>query len=116
MDVLPALSLGNKNEAYKQKSEALKTGTDDQPVNAYKPAYKKLTKNAYSGCQHSSITVSENMVISKPISDDSNFDKSLEIAQLGNKKNSLSTSVNSEFRIEAEGARTLNLRIDSPML
>ena len=59
LDVLPALSLGNDKQAYKQKSEVKKTGTDDQPVSAYKPAYKKLTKKAYSGCQQSSINDSE---------------------------------------------------------
>jgi hypothetical protein len=36
------------------------------------------------------------------------------MANLGIKKKSLSSSDNSDFYNEAEGARTLNLRIDSP--
>jgi len=45
---LPSLG-GNKND--ENKATTLKTGTDDMSVgidkSAYKPAYKKLTKNAY---------------------------------------------------------------------
>ena len=40
--------------------EKLRTGTDDKPIGgaegAYKPAYKKLTENAYSGFDQASLT------------------------------------------------------------
>ena len=108
------MSLGNDKQAYKQKSEVKKTGTDDQPVIAYKPAYKKLTKTAYSGCYRSSINDSENGVKMQGVMSNSTFCKPLEIAHLGTKKNPLSSFDNSGILSEADATRTRNLRIDSP--
>jgi hypothetical protein len=43
-------------------------------------------------------------------------DKSLQMAMLGTNENALSAIVTDKAMNEAEGARTLNLRIDSPVL
>lgn len=43
-------------------------------------------------------------------------DKSLQMATLGTNENALLVIVTNKATNEAEGARTLNLRIDSPML
>jgi hypothetical protein len=44
------------------------------------------------------------------------FDKSLQMAMLGAKEKALSATVTDKACSEAEGTRTLNLRIDSPLL
>ena len=110
------MSLGDDKQAYKEKSEVKKTGTDDQPVIAYKPVYKKLTKNAYSECQQSSTTDSKKGIKKYEIVNSSPLHKPLEIAYLDIKKNPLSSSDNSGFSNEADATRTRNLRIDSPNL
>jgi hypothetical protein len=93
-----------------------KTGTDDLPGSDYKPAYKKLTKNAYSDGQQMSPDVTIKMVSGDNGSQIAHDCKSLETAYLGAKKDALTTVVIAKALHEAEGARTLNLRIDSPML
>jgi integrase len=76
----------------KQKAVAMKSGTDDMPVNtdecAYKPAYKKLTKNAFSISNRSSLIDTEDGREHKS----AESGKSLETALLGNESNQLSVS------------------------
>jgi len=52
LDSLPELPVLDGKENSQTEAAALKTGTDELPVesdkSAYKPAYKKLAKNAYS--------------------------------------------------------------------
>jgi len=85
---LPSLD-GNKND--ENKAVALKTGTDNMPIgidkSAYKPAYKKLTKNAYSGFNRSSLIDIKQDEKQESIESD----KSLESEALGNESNQLST-------------------------
>jgi hypothetical protein len=74
-------------------------GTDDMAVetggSVYKPAHKKLTKNAYSGYGRSA-TVSTNQAEAKQgIERKDNSDKSLTKVQLGNKCNSVPSLDNS---------------------
>ena len=78
---LPDLTLPS-NKSQTQKA----TGTDNQPVSAYKPAYKKLTKNAYSGFNQSSLVGIENKGENKI----SNCYKLSEPEALGSDKDSLS--------------------------
>jgi hypothetical protein len=75
--------------------------------------YTKVCQTAYSGCQESATNGTENSSrIHDSISNES-IAKPLETAHLGTKKKPLSSSDNSGFLNEAEGTRTLNLRIDS---
>jgi len=98
MDNLPDLPGMLKNTPPgAEKSSNLRTGTDNQPVSAYKPAYKKLTKNADSGCNQSSIfgttkgcEIFENAKIV-------DADNSIQMVQLGQKNNPLSSFDNSGF-------------------
>jgi len=82
---LPDLTLPS-NKSQTQKA----TGTDNQPVRAYKPAYKKLTKNAYSGFNQSSLVGIE----SKGENKISNCHKSSETGMLGSDKDSMSMNDN----------------------
>ncbi len=102
----------NKNVAENNKAAELKTGTDNQPVGAY----KKLAKKSDFHTNSLSLIDSDDITQNTNLGEIEDFDKSLQMAMLGQKKNPLSTHVNSEFSSEAEGTRTLNLRIDSPML
>ncbi len=96
LDSLPELPSLGGNRSDENKTAALKTGTDDVSVeidkSAYKPAYKKLTKNAYSDRHQSSVTGNEEN--EKHKSADTN--KSLEARALGNETNRLSTVVTGE--------------------
>ncbi len=88
------------------------TGTDGKPdnqaKNAYKPAYKKLAKNAYSGWQQSSMIGTQN----RGEKQKADFHKSCESGMLGNKKNQMSPSGSTT----PEGIRTPDLRIRNPLL
>ncbi|MBW8036376.1 MAG: site-specific integrase, partial [Planctomycetes bacterium] len=53
LDLLPEINLNDDNKPYRQQSEVKKTGTDDQPVVPYRPAYRELTGKADSGCDQS---------------------------------------------------------------
>ena len=81
---------------------------------AYKPAYKKHAKNAGFGLNQSSLIGTADKAKQASVGGNDGIDKSLEVVQLGQKKNPLSSSDNSGHCIEAEGTRTLNLRIDRP--
>jgi len=87
LPVLPSLD-GNRND--EDEALALKTGTDGMPIgidkSAYKPAYKKLTKNAYFDKNRLSANVN------KP-NDNGEFiesDKSLSTGMLGSENNQMS--------------------------
>ncbi len=93
LDSLPELPSfdGDKND--ENKAVALKTGTDDTSVvidkSAYKPAYKKLTKNAYFDSD--SMSANGNGVEHSRKSDEDS--KSLSGGLLGNKQVQLSPPV-----------------------
>ena len=69
------------------------TGTDCRPIeSAYKPAYKKLTKNTDSGFDQSAMIGNTVKAIRSKSVEGMNNDKSLIGSQLGNKKAPLSSS------------------------
>ncbi len=116
LDGLPELPCGDGDK----KEIAKKTGTNEQPVQVadslYTPVYTKLAETAYSGCQPSATNDTEVSGKIQDLMSDEGFAKSLEMSHLGAKKKPLSSLDNGGFLNEAEGTRTLNLRIDSPML
>ena len=122
LEALPGIP--GVNDQENNQAVAAKTGTDDAPVktsdsncqSVYTPVYTKLAKTAYSGCQGSSMIGSGAGEQKQEISLQGEVDKSLEMSHLGQKNNPLSSSDNGLKWSEAEGTRTLNLRIDSPML
>ncbi len=82
---LPDLSLPSK---VRQKA----TGTDDLPAEcAYKPAYKKLTKNAYLDKDHLSIIGISNPAVERTDNTDRLCDKAISDRQLGNDGKRLSS-------------------------
>jgi len=84
IESLPDLTLPS-SQSQTQKA----TGTDGQPANgAYKPAYKKLTKNAYSGLKQSSLFGNEK---SKTL-ENATSHKSCENSLLGIRKDQMSLS------------------------
>jgi len=91
IDSLPALPGLDGDKKNENKAVALKTGTDNLVVksdeSAYKPAYKKLTKNAYSDSnQPSSFDIK---YVGKQESIEN--DKYIETLTLGSECNQLST-------------------------
>ncbi len=80
-------SLPDLSSPSQQQQKA--TGTDGI---AYKPAYKKLAKNAYTGCQQSATFVNETDTRRPTIAESMDHGKSFESACLGNKKTPLSSS------------------------
>jgi hypothetical protein len=112
LDGLPELPCLNSTKTNHGQAAYLKTGIDNQPVGAYKSAYK----NAYFGNQPLSAIVPVNNTKQGNSVGSKGVDKSLLIATLGTNENALSAIVTDEAFNEAEGARTLNLRIDSPTL
>ena len=84
VEALPDLSRPSQ-----QKRRA--TGTDGI---AYKPAYKKLAKKPYSGCDRSATIGNETNTRRPTIAESMDYGKSLENKQLGNKKTLLSSSDN----------------------
>ena len=87
LPVLPSLD-GNKND--ENKAMALKIGTDDMSVgidkSAYKPAYKKLAKNAYFDKSRLSTNVNKSNNIGGIVESD----KSLSTGMLGSENNQMS--------------------------
>ena len=77
----------------KQNAVAMKSGTDDMPVNTdritYKPAYKKLTKNAYSISNQSSLIDGKATIEQGKISKLVECDMSLKSGMLGGENNQL---------------------------
>jgi hypothetical protein len=92
IDSLPALPGPDGSNIGKNKAVALKTGTDDLPVKAdkiaYKPTYKKLTKNAGFGCNRSSSVGIEQ----DRKQESAKSYKSLESVVLGSKSNQFTTA------------------------
>ena len=97
VETLPDLTLPSKN---KQRA----TGTDNKSVEiAYKPAYKKLTKTAYSGRDQSALIGTDQETGKEMKRNISTAHKCLNEAQLGNKKAPLSLIDNGAKLTEEEG-------------
>jgi len=107
---LPDLSLPSTQS---QKA----TGTDDIVADgAYKPAYKKLAKNAYSGCdQSSSIGTSDRGKIAPNLTR-KGCGKSLEMVELGTKKEPMSSIDTGSKTNGRWGIRTHDPLIKSQLL
>ena len=101
LQVRRLFAMKNKYEHQYQAADSL-----------YTPVYTKLAETAYSGCQQSATNDTGNNSQIQGLMSDEGFAKSLEMSHLGTKKKPLSSSDNSGLRSEAEGTRTLNLRID----
>jgi len=90
LDSLPKLPSLETDKNEGNKAVAVKTGTDDLPVaateSAYKPAYKKLTKNAYFDKNGLSANVSKSNDSREIIESD----KSLSTGMLGSENNQMS--------------------------
>ena len=69
----------------------IRTGTDDMTADgAYKPAYKKLTKNAYLDGQSLSATGNGKGIENNRLSGSDDTDKPIQTAQLGKEKEPMS--------------------------
>jgi len=93
------------------------TGTDDLPVDgAYKPAYKKLAKKADFDGQRLSAIGSDGVLEQRNISQNKGETNSLQSAELGTKKEPLSsTDIGSKSNTPGR-IRTCDLRIRNPLL
>ncbi len=111
LDVLPTVP-GTGDNIESEKSILRKTGTDDSPVSNC----KKLAKNSSPdrNCLSSIGHTDREETTAKVIPGD--YHKSINTAVLGTKKEALSAIDTDRAFIEADGGRTRNLRIDSPML
>ena len=95
-------------------------GTDDRAAesaeSAYKPAYKKLAKNAYSGCPQSANIGTDDSCNLEKKSETNDFDKSLQASRLGTKKEPVSSPDSDSKNNAPDTIRTCNLRFRRPML
>ena len=112
LDGLPDLPCLDKNVAESNKAAELKTGTDNQPVGAY----KKLAKKSDFDKNSVSLIGADGTVENTNLGGTKAFDKSLQLTQLDTEKKPVSASVTDTGCTEADATRTRNLRIDSPML
>ena len=67
------------------------SGTDGESLRAYKPAYKKLAKNAYSGSDRPSTIDTNKLVDREPNNGSDLSDNSMQDGQLGNNCHSVTT-------------------------
>ncbi len=111
LDVLPTVP-GTGDNIESEKSVLRKTGTDDSPVSNCKKLAKNSSpdRNCLSAIGHTD----RGETTAKAIPGD--YHKSINTAVLGTKKEALSAIDTDRAFIEADGGRTRNLRIDSPML
>jgi len=95
IDSLPPLPSLDGDSRSKNKAVTLKTGTDDSPIktdkSTYKPAYKKLAKNAYSDSQQPSSFGNESGNKRGKKSDISSPDNSIIAKHLGTGTDGLSS-------------------------
>ena len=109
---MPDLSLPSK-----QNQKAVVTGTDDMPVDsAYKPAYKKLTKN--SDFEGNSMSAFGSDVVQEHLNISQNKGKAkpLQLANLGTKEELL-PSTDTDSKSNTPGRiRTCDLRFRKPTL
>ena len=91
-------------------------GTDNTPAGAYKPAYKKLAKNAYSDSNQISSDGIANGVEVEDLSETSDVGNSLSLTELDNEKESLAATVTTKDSNAPGRTRTCNPRIRSPRL
>ena len=109
---MPDLTLPSK-----EKQKAVATGTDNLAVdNAYKPAYKKLAKNAYFDGQRLSAIGSDAVKEQCNISQNKGEANPLQSAELGTKKEPMSSTDTGSKNNTPERTRTSDLRFRKPML
>jgi len=95
---LPELPDVDAPDAQGNKAAALRTGTDDLPLadGAYKPAYKKLTKNAYPDNNWTSSFGKIDALAKDTRYEPGGSDKSLSVVELDTQTNHLSPSDTTE--------------------
>ena len=97
LDSLPELPSLDSDKS-ENKAVALKTGTDNVPVDknesAYKPAYKKLTKNAFPDTNHSLPVGTTKVQHTQSEAESNDSDKALLVKQLGVNSNLMSLADN----------------------
>ncbi len=104
------------SEVEPSRRDGKRTMDDIQVDGAYKPAYKELTKNAYSGYNESA-TVGTNQIEAKQgIELKNNSDKVLVEGRLGNECDSVSSLDNSSKNNGPGRIRTYDQWIMSPLL
>ena len=100
LDSLPKLPSLDSDKVEDNKAAAMRTGTDDLPVaateSAYKPAYKKLTKNAYSDKNWVSFFGTTDMSAKVTRCEPVSIDKSISVVELDTKTNHLSPTDTTE--------------------
>ena len=96
------------------------TGTDGKPAelskSAYKPAYKKLAKKPYSGCDHTSLFGTSDSPTIDANSKHGPSHNSLQPVGLGTKKEPMSSTDTGSKLITPGRTRTCGLRIRNPLL
>ncbi len=110
-------SMPDLSSPSKEAQETRATGADVMVADgAYKPAYKKLAKKPYSVCNHSSLigTSDKDKITSNPTQTERS--KSLKVAELGTKKEPMSSADTGSKSNAPVGIRTPNLRFRRPML
>ena len=101
----------------KEAQKAVATGTDNLPVDsAYKPAYKKLTKNADFEGNSMSLFGSDRMQAQANVEPNGDNAKAIQGTDLGTKKTLLATDVTAPKTITPGRTRTCDLRFRKPML
>ena len=95
LDSPPELPSLGGNRSDENKTAALKTGTDDVSVgidkSAYKPAYKKLAKNAYSDSDRSSTIDTDRLANKEPDSENGPCDNLVQGGRLDNACHAVTT-------------------------
>ena len=85
LNALPRIPCMFSDGNQPENREALRTGTDDQPVeSAYKPAYKELTETPYSGSAPMAMDGTEETLTDGNSGCAASSDKPMEMAHLGN--------------------------------
>jgi len=113
LEDLPPLPCLDGCRSRREAAVRLKTGTDDRPLADTGRAYKKLTKRSDFGGPPESLSGIATGTSDGNVSDIRYGGKSLLRRGLGAKRQALSAFDTDKALIEAEGTRTLNLRIDS---
>ena len=92
------------------------SGTDDEPLRAYKPAYKKLAKTAYLTSNRLSAIDTANRAVERVNSADDACDKPISEGQLGSEGTELSLVGSGENKNGRCRSRTCDPLIKSQLL
>jgi integrase len=102
--------------AVSSRASEQASGTDGEPIDAYKPAYKKLTKTAYPTGNRLSAIDTTNRAVERVNSADDACDKPISEGQLGNEGTELSLVGSGENKNGRCRIRTCDPLIKSQLL